>query len=84
MDPWKSSAVKDFMRRYYDAMLRWLAAGTGPEFKVAGVFNWNLVSWDVQGIHPIRYGGCGAGRGRRGGLQGGSSVAAGGGSRRRA
>jgi hypothetical protein len=45
MDPWKNQAVKDFMRRYYATMLSWLAQGTGPNYKVSGVFSWNLVSW---------------------------------------
>jgi len=46
MDPWSNSPpVKDYMRRYYLAMLKWLESGTGPDYKVQGVFNWNLVSW---------------------------------------
>ncbi|KAI8465372.1 MAG: hypothetical protein J3K34DRAFT_525428 [Monoraphidium minutum] len=60
MDPWSNSnAVRDFMRRYYDAALDWLAKGTGPTYYISGVFAWNLVSWDVQGIHPLSYDGNG-------------------------
>jgi hypothetical protein len=46
MDPWQQSEdVRKFMRAYYKAALEWLKAGTGPDYKIAGVFNWNLVSW---------------------------------------
>jgi len=60
-DPWHSNqAVMDFMRKYYQTMLKWLEQGTGPTYKVQGVFNWNMVVWDVQGIHPLSYAGDGA------------------------
>jgi hypothetical protein len=46
MDPWANNPqVREFMRRYYQTMIKWLEAGTGPTYKVAGVFAWNLVSW---------------------------------------
>lgn len=31
--------------RYYQTMTQWLARGTGPDYIISGVFNWNLVSW---------------------------------------
>jgi hypothetical protein len=47
------------MEDYYRATLAWLRRGTGPAWKVYGVFAWNLVSWDVQGVHPLSFAGDG-------------------------
>jgi hypothetical protein len=60
MNPWKSSAVRAYMQAYYAAALKWLQGGApGGKWRVRGVFAWNLVSWDVQGVHPLSYAGDG-------------------------
>ena len=56
-DPWQNflgvDAVvpaRDYMRRWYGALMQQLAAG-GLTYKVSGAFMWNCVSWDVQGVY---------------------------------
>lgn len=61
MNPWKSPAIRSYMQAYYAAALQWLQQGApGGKWRVKGVFAWNLVSWDVQGVHPLSYAGDGA------------------------
>jgi hypothetical protein len=61
MNPWKSPAVRAYMQAYYAAALQWLQGGAAAgKWRVKGVFAWNLVSWDVQGVHPLSYAGDGA------------------------
>lgn len=60
LNPWKSKAVLQYMQAYYAAALQWLKSGaTDGKWKVKGVFAWNLVSWDIQGVHPLSYAGDG-------------------------
>ena len=50
-DPWQNPTVGAYMRDYYRKGLQLLGLG-GINYKVSGAFIWNVVSWDVQGIHP--------------------------------
>jgi hypothetical protein len=60
MNPWKSPSIRAYMQAYYAAALQWLQRGAvGAKWRVKGVFAWNLVSWDVQGVHPLSYAGDG-------------------------
>jgi hypothetical protein len=60
MNPWKSPGIRAYMQAYYAAALQWLQRGAvGAKWRVKGVFAWNLVSWDVQGVHPLSYAGDG-------------------------
>lgn len=52
MDPWQNSGPRDFRRRFYEATSEWLQKSETFTYRVDGLFLWNLVSWDVQGIHP--------------------------------
>lgn len=57
-NPLLNPSVYDYVHRYYAKAMELFRAG-GDQFKIDGVFLWNVVSWDVQGIHPAsgRYGG---------------------------
>ena len=46
---------REMLERYYDAALALLAQG-GGNYPVDAAFLWNLVSWDVQGVHPASRG----------------------------
>jgi hypothetical protein len=60
LNPWKSPSIRAYMQAYYAAALQWLQRGAvGAKWRVKGVFAWNLVSWDVQGVHPLSYAGDG-------------------------
>ena len=50
-NPWRSEAVRGYARDWWGAALRLLKRG-GLRYRVDGAFLWNVVSWDVQGIHP--------------------------------
>eukprot|EP00877_Chromochloris_zofingiensis_P008388 jgi/Chrzof1/3802/Cz13g09110.t1 len=56
-DPWKqylpnaSVPLRDYMRNFYVQALKLLAKG-GGKYPISGVYLWNVVSWDVQGLHP--------------------------------
>lgn len=57
-NPLLNPDVKDYVHRYYTKAMELFRMG-GDQFKIDGVFLWNVVSWDVQGIHPAsgKYGG---------------------------
>lgn len=57
-NPLRNPAVLDYVHRYYAKGMELFRMG-GRDWKVDGVFLWNVVSWDVQGIHPAsgKYGG---------------------------
>jgi hypothetical protein len=57
-NPLMNANVRDYVHRYYSKAMELFRKG-GEQFKIDGVFLWNVVSWDVQGIHPAsgRYGG---------------------------
>eukprot|EP00882_Tetradesmus_deserticola_P019388 GHRQ01020868.1.p2 GENE.GHRQ01020868.1~~GHRQ01020868.1.p2 ORF type:complete len:180 (+),score=69.27 GHRQ01020868.1:785-1324(+) len=51
MDPFKRYAdAKKFLLNYYTTTLNVLSKG-GDSFPVHQAYLWNVVSWDVQGIH---------------------------------
>lgn len=51
IDPWKVDTIKQYARDWYQAAFKLFKSG-GINYKLDGVFLWNVVSWDVQGIHP--------------------------------
>ncbi|KIZ04437.1 hypothetical protein MNEG_3525 [Monoraphidium neglectum] len=51
IDPWKVNTIQQYNRDWYQAAFKLLKNG-GINYKLSGVFLWNVVSWDVQGIHP--------------------------------
>lgn len=60
-DPWENYKgpnarvpARDYMRKYYQAALKLLSTG-GQKYKFSGAYLWNVVSWDIQGIHPASW-----------------------------
>jgi hypothetical protein len=51
LNPWASPQLREYAKAYYAAALNLLAAG-GANYRVDAAFLWNMVSWDVQDIHP--------------------------------
>jgi len=50
-NPWKVNMVQQYARDWYQSAFKLFKKG-GIRYKISGVFLWNVVSWDVQGIHP--------------------------------
>jgi hypothetical protein len=55
LNPWAVPALNKFACDYFGAALRLLQRG-GVSYAVDGAFLWNMVSWDVQAIHPASSG----------------------------
>ncbi|KAI8472826.1 MAG: hypothetical protein J3K34DRAFT_519379 [Monoraphidium minutum] len=51
IDPWKVSEIQQYSRDWYQQAFKLFKSG-GINFPISGVYLWNVVSWDVQGIHP--------------------------------
>jgi len=49
-DPWNRGGNRDFMRRYYDLTVQYAKRG-GVAYPVSAIFLWNIISYDVLGIH---------------------------------
>lgn len=55
IDPWQKADYKDYRRRFYSALSKYVQTGGGPTYRVDGVFLWSVGSWDVHGAHPSSY-----------------------------
>lgn len=53
-DPNADNAIRDYRRTYYSVASQYLAQG-GCSYRVSEVYNWNLQSWDPQGIYPVSF-----------------------------
>lgn len=51
LNPWASQALRDYAQAYIGALLKLLSTG-GITYRVDAAFMWNMVSWDLQGLHP--------------------------------
>jgi len=51
-DPWNRGGNRDFLRRYYDLTVQYAKRG-GVNYPVSAIFLWNIISYDVLGIHPL-------------------------------
>jgi hypothetical protein len=51
VNPWKLPVVIEYQRDFYKAAFKLFRAG-GIKHKLSGAYLWNVVSWDVQGLHP--------------------------------
>lgn len=50
-NPWAIPAVRDYRRRYFTETIRLLSGNApGSQYKIMGVYNWNLGTYDFQGI----------------------------------
>ncbi|KAF6265946.1 hypothetical protein COO60DRAFT_770702 [Scenedesmus sp. NREL 46B-D3] len=49
-DPWQNSDNRQFMRSYYQLTTEYAKRG-GVDYPVEGIFLWNIISYDVLGIH---------------------------------
>ena len=59
-NPWKTLVMNQFITRYYRQLVKWVAGGTGPIYKVKAIYIWNVASWDVTCIYHSdidKYGG---------------------------
>jgi hypothetical protein len=61
-DPWKTYTgesvrveAREAVRALYDMTSTFLANGGGSNFRVDGLFLWNVASWDLLGIHWRSY-----------------------------
>ncbi|KIY93651.1 hypothetical protein MNEG_14310, partial [Monoraphidium neglectum] len=52
-DPWNRGDNRAFLRRFYDATVQFAKQGGGPTYRVKGIFLWNIISYDVVGIHYL-------------------------------
>ncbi|GBF92700.1 hypothetical protein Rsub_05069 [Raphidocelis subcapitata] len=51
LNPWKDALISQYNRDWYKAAMDLFRTG-GLQYPISGVYLWNVVSWDVQGIHP--------------------------------
>jgi hypothetical protein len=51
INPWKDATISQYNRDWYKAAMDLFRTG-GLQYPISGVYLWNVVSWDVQGIHP--------------------------------
>lgn len=52
VDPWKVEKYRTYRRKLYQHLSQWAAVGGGPQYRIDGVFVWNVGTWDVHGVHP--------------------------------
>ncbi|KAF8071087.1 UBP4 [Scenedesmus sp. PABB004] len=50
MDPWRISDNRQFMQQYYQLTTEYAQRG-GVNYPISAIFLWNIISYDVQGIH---------------------------------
>ncbi|KAI3632670.1 hypothetical protein MIR68_009312 [Amoeboaphelidium protococcarum] len=51
INPWENKDVNDYRKYYYEQTAKYLSGNApGAQYKVSGVFTWNLGSYDFQGI----------------------------------
>jgi len=50
LDPWRQSDNREFMRNYYTLTTEFAKAG-GVTYPVSAIYMWNIISYDVLGIH---------------------------------
>jgi hypothetical protein len=50
MDPWRNDDNRQFMRQYYQLTTEYAKRG-GVQYPINAIFLWNIISYDVQGIH---------------------------------
>lgn len=50
MDPWQKGENRQFMQNYYQLTTEYAKRG-GVNYPVNAIFLWNIISYDVLGIH---------------------------------
>jgi hypothetical protein len=50
LDPWKLADNRQFMQNYYQLTTQYAQRG-GVEYPVSAIYMWNIISYDVLGIH---------------------------------
>eukprot|EP00877_Chromochloris_zofingiensis_P005846 jgi/Chrzof1/15262/UNPLg00656.t1 len=51
LDPWNRADNRQFMRRFYELTIKYAKRGGGPRYKVTAIYIWNIISYDIQGVH---------------------------------
>jgi hypothetical protein len=50
LDPWRLADNRQFMQNYYQLTTEYAKRG-GLEYPVSAIYMWNIISYDVLGIH---------------------------------
>jgi hypothetical protein len=50
LDPWKLADNRQFMQNYYQLTTQYAQRG-GVEYPVSAIYMWNIISYDVLGVH---------------------------------
>ena len=50
-DPWNRADNRAYMQRFYDLTVQFAKQGGGSQYPITGIFLWNIVSYDVLGVH---------------------------------